>query len=237
MSGEQARIEKLIQGVYKKWKNASQGPEAGHPDEETIACFLEGRLSGQEEEDIKTHLISCDVCAESLAFQLSSGRVPERGVPPALLAYVKDLVRQKEATPVLDILLKIKDNFLEILNTTGDVLVGQELMAVSILRSRRIKEFKDEVLVLKEFQDIRVEARIKNEQGKAFSLAVTVKDKTSQKLMRDLRITLFRQDKKLKSHLTDSGRAVFRHVLLGKYKVEIATRQRKLALILLDIET
>ncbi|MDD5165787.1 MAG: hypothetical protein PHQ57_00150 [Candidatus Omnitrophica bacterium] len=236
MPHKQERIEKIIKAIYKKWKSAFGISTEEHPDEEAIACFLEDRLSRQEKEDIKAHLINCDACAEVATLQMKIGIAPEREVFPAMIAYVKDLVRSKEIAPVLDILLKLRDDILEILNTTGDVLVGQELMAVSILRSRRIKEFKDEVLISKDFKDIRVEARIKNKHGKAFNLAVTVKDNATHELMRDLRVTLFKGNKRIESCLVDSGKVLFENVLLGRYKVQIAAKERKLAFILLDIK-
>ncbi|MCK9602931.1 MAG: zf-HC2 domain-containing protein [Candidatus Omnitrophica bacterium] len=236
MPHKQERIEKLIKVIYKKWKSAFGISTQEHPDEEAIACFLEDRLSRQEKEEMKAHLVNCDACAEVATLQMKIGIVLEREVFPSMIAYVKDLVRSKEIAPVLDILLKLRDDILEILNTTGDVLVGQELMAVSILRSRRIKEFKDEVLISKDFKDVRVEARIKNKHGKAFSLAVTVRNNTTRELMRDLRVTLFKGNKRIESYLVDSGKVIFEDVLLGRYKVQIASKERKLAFILLDIK-
>jgi hypothetical protein len=40
----------------------------------------------------------------------------------------------------------------------------------------------------------------------------------------------------MESSLSDSGKVIFEHVLLGKYTVEISTLDKKLAGILLDIK-
>lgn len=230
------RIEKLIKLVYKIWKAKAAQPQEPHPDEETLVCFLENKLSGQEYERIKTHLVSCDRCSEIVATQLKLKTIEIKELPQELLTRVKELVKQEDKISVLEIYLKLKEKVLEIVNTTGDVLVGQELVPAPILRSRKIKDFKDEVTILKDFKDIRVEVKIENKLGRSFSLMVVVKEKASQRIMKDLRVTLVKDDLELESYLTDSGKVTFEHVLLGKYTVEISTVESNLASILLDIK-
>lgn len=229
------RLQKLIKLVYKKWK-ADQAPAGGpHPDEETMVGFLEHRLPKEDSERLKLHLVTCDSCAEIIVSQMRLGPDKALEVPRELLARVKGLVGQEEKISVLEICLMLKEKVLEILSTTGDVLVGQELVPAPVLRSRQIKDFKDEVTVLKDFQNIRVEAKIENKLGAAFSLTVIVKEKTTQKIMKDLRVTLIKDDLELESYLNSSGRVTFEHVALGKYTVEISTLEDKLASVLLDI--
>jgi hypothetical protein len=234
----QDKLERLIQAIYRKWKAAHPKPNLPHPDEEALACFIEGRLSAAENEGIKTHLISCDRCAETVAMQMQLKTDELKEVPEDLLERIKKLVMpEQDKASVLEIWLKLKEKALEILNTTGDVLVGQELVPAPILRSRNIRDFKDEVTILKDFKDIRVEIKIENKLGQAFSLNITVKEKATQKVTKELRVTLIRDDLELESYLTDSGRVTFEHVLLGKYTVEISRLENKLASILLDIRT
>jgi len=230
-------MDKLIKVVYRKWKSGQLKPQKPHPDEEALACFLEGRLSDKENEQIKAHIVSCDDCSRALAVQLRMGEIEIKDIPEELLKGIKDLAAISIAIPILEIILRLKEKVMEILNTTGDVLVGQELVPAPVLRSRQIKDFKDEVTILKDFQDIRVEAKIENKQGQAFSLSVTVKEKDSQKIMKDLRVTLIKDDVELESYLTDSGKVTFEHVLLGKYTVEIANIENKIASVILDIKT
>jgi len=230
------KLEKLIKLVYKIWKADQPQAQGPHPDEETLVCFLENKLSGQEYERIKTHLVRCERCSEIVATQLKLKTIEIKEVPGQLLARVKELVRQEDKISVLEIYLRLKEKVLEILNTTGDVLVGQELVPAPILRSRKIKDFKDEVTILKDFKDIRVEVKIENKLGQAFSLMIAVKEKATQRIMKDLRVTLIKDDLELESYLTSSGKVIFEHVLLGKYTVEISTVENKLASVLLDIK-
>lgn len=232
----QDKLERLIKMVYKQWKKEMPRVEGPHPDEETFVCFLEGRLSRQEEARIKAHLVSCDNCVEILAIQAKLKVSEIEQVPKGLIEGVKNLVKQEDKSLVLEIILRVKEKVLEILNTTGDVLVGQELVPAPILRSRKPKDFKDEVTILKDFKDIRVEVKIENKGTKAFSLTVLAKEKETQKIIKDLRVTLLKDDLELESYLADIGSVTFEHVLLGKYTVEISTLESKLASILLDIK-
>lgn len=228
-------LEKLIKAVYKIWKK-DQKPQQIHPDEEELVCFLEGRLSQEENERIKLHLINCASCIE--AFEVNAQiETPEvKQVPQELTQRVKDLIVE-ERIQILEIFLRLKEKTLELINTTGDVLWGEELVPVPILRSRSIKDFKDEVIILKDFKDIRVEAKIENKAGKTFNLIIIVRQKETQRVLKDLRVTLLKDEVELESCLTDSGSVTFEHVLWGKYRVEISSLENKLASILLDIRT
>ena len=228
-------MEKLIKIVYKKWK-AAQKPKGGHPDEDTLACFLEAKLSSNEAERVKAHLISCDQCSEAVAVILKSNPEALEDVPKELLTRVRGELSIACEESLMEIILRLKEKTIELLKTTGDILVGQELIPAPVLRSRSIKDFKDEVTILKEFQDIRVEAKIENKGGNAFNVIICVKQKETQKVLKDLRVTLVRDDLELESYLSDSGSVTFEHVLLGIYKIEISNIEEKLASIMLDIK-
>jgi hypothetical protein len=230
----QDKLERLIGIVYKKWKSGKPRIKEAHPDEETFVCFLEGRLSFEEAAGIKNHLINCDSCAEVLAIQAKLKADESKEVPTELVERVKNLVPEQKS-PVLEILLKLKEKFLEILDTNGDVLVGREFMPAPILRGHKIKDFKDEVTILKDFKNLRIEVKIENKSAGVFNLTVIAKEKETQKMIKDLRITLMKEDLEMESYLADSGRVTFEHVLLGKYTVEISSTENKLASILVDI--
>ena len=229
------KLEQLIKVVYKKWKIDHRLADQLHPDEESWACFLEGRLPEEENERIKTHLISCEVCAEVFVTQVRLKPQPVKGLPKEILERVKDLVVSEDKLSVVEIVLMLKEKALEILSTTGDLLVGEEFVPAPVLRSRQIKEFKDEITILKDFKDIRVEVKIENKLGQAFDLIVFVKDKQTHRIIKDLRVTLLKDDLELESYLTTCDKVIFEHTLAGKYIVEISNIENKIASILLDI--
>lgn len=230
------KLESLIKLVYKKWKADHLKPGQEHPDEEDWACFFEDRLPVEENERIKAHLISCEDCAEIFAAGVTLKALPEKDVPEELISRLKNIVVMENQIAILEIILKLKDKALEILSTTGDVLAGQEFIPAPILRSRKIREFKDQVSILKDFKDIRVEVKIESKGIQAFDLAILVKDKQTHRIIKDLRVTLLKDDLELESYLTGLSSVSFQSVLAGKYIVQISNIENKIASIILDIK-
>lgn len=229
------KIEALLKTIYRRWKKRSKAGGI-HPDEEDLAGFLDGCLAPEENERVKAHLIACDDCAEILALSLNSELEELKEVPGELLDQARDILSLKNKPAVLEIFLRLKQNALEIINATGDILLGQELVPAPVLRSRKIKDFKDEVTILKDFKDIRLEVRVENKGEKYFNLMIKVKQKESSRTLKDLRITLIKEGVELESYLSDWGAASFEHVLLGKYNLEVASLEAKLATVALEIK-
>ena len=230
------KFEKLFNLVFKSWKLSHTQKCVEHPDEEILVSFIEGRLPEEESTLLKEHFIACEQCAEALALNLSAAGAETKEVPEELLAKLKSYLAVKNEPSVLEIILQLKEKVLELINTTGDVLVGLELVPAPVLRSRSIKDFKDEITILKDFQDIRIEAKIENKGGQVFNLNILVKQKQTQKTIKDLRVSLIKDNLELESYLTDSGTVIFEHVSYGKYVVEVSTVDSKVASVLLDVK-
>jgi len=231
------KVEGLIRTVYRRWKKSHFKEADAHPDEETFACFLEGCLSEEENERLKAHLAVCDNCAQVCALSLNAEAAELKEVPGELLDKARAILSLKDKLSSLEIFLRLKENILEIIKANGDILFGQELVPAALLRSRDIKDFKDEVIILKDFQDIRVEVKIENKGGKYFNLLLQAKHRQAPYMLKDLRVTLIKDDLELESYLSDTGAVNFEHVLLGKYTVELYSVHNKIASVLLDIKT
>jgi len=230
------QLERLIKAVYRKWRSGHARIHNVHPDEEAWACFLEGKLAQSENQRLEEHLLSCDICAEAFAIQLRLKPAQDKNVPKELLERMKNLVIGQDKASILEIYIVFKEKALEIIHTTGDILVGQEFVPAPVLRSRQIKDFKDEVTILKDFKNIRVELKLERKAGSAFDLSVFVKDKQTHRVIKDLRVTLLKEDLELESYLSDSEKVIFEHVLAGKYTIEISNPESKIASVLLDIK-
>ncbi len=232
----QSSMEDIIKALLQMGQRAHEATDGPHPDEETISCFLEGKLTAPEAEGVKKHALRCGRCIDLLVTYIKAKSTDENEVPPELLASVINLVKQDIRSYALEIALKLGQEIIEILNTTGDVLVGQEFVPAPLLRSRHIKDFKDEVTVFKDFQDLRVEVKVENRGQDHFDVSITVKEKKTQSAVKNARIALLKDDLEIESYRTDTGRACFEHVLLGKYTVEISSLTDTRAAILLTIE-
>lgn len=229
------KLEKAVKIAFKLWKSSLSGPKGCHPDEETLACFLEAKLNRAESEKVREHLISCDLCSELVALTLGIKPDEFREVPEVLVDSLRNKFGPKDKESLLEVVLRARGKIWEIINTTGDIIVGQELIPAPVLRSRQIKDFKDEITVLKDFSDIRVEAKIENKGGKVFDVSICVKNRSTQKAIKDVRISLRKDNLELESCLADKGVVTFEHIALGRYYIEVATLDNKTAEILLDI--
>jgi len=228
-------FEKFIKSVYESWKAKLPCAQGKHPDEEDFAAFAANRLPAQEAIWFKNHILSCGTCAEILAVSLKLNSMQELEPPDKLIEKTMDAINKEIGNKTLEILLQIKNKLLDVLNTSGDVLIGQELIPAAVLRGRK-KNFYDQITILKDFGNIRVEAKIETKESGNFNLQVVIKEKQTQEVIKDLRISLIKGDLELESYLTDSGKVIFEHVLLGQYTVEISSLTDKVAEILIDIK-
>jgi hypothetical protein len=233
-------FERIVKAIYREWKADNRFTGSAHPNAESLACFLEDSLPAQDKQLIQKHALSCDLCAEYLSTQLKIKPHLSLDVPAPLLEKVKELVQPAQEDTrenLLEIFFKLKEQALEIIQTTGDVLFGQELVPAPLLRSRKINEFKEEVGILKDLRQIRVLAKIQNKSTKSFNLTITVKDKESQEIYKNLRVTLIKDGIELESYVTDSaGSSFFENILPGDYVVEVIREDQKEAVIDLKVK-
>ncbi|MDO8489723.1 MAG: hypothetical protein Q7S42_06445 [Candidatus Omnitrophota bacterium] len=230
-------LEKITKIIYREHKKGLSFKGEDHLTEEDLVCFLEDKLHGQDKDIIQKHLVNCNICAEYLSIQLKIKPHLSLEVPKQLLENVEKLLGQGIGGNLLEIFIKLKEKAMEIIQTTGDVLVGQELVPAPVLRSRKIDEFKEEVTILKDLQKIRVLAKIQNKGTKSFNLTITVKDKQSQNVHKNLRVTLIKDGIELESYVTDSsGSSFFENILLGNYMVEVSRLDQREVVIDLQVK-
>lgn len=230
------KLDKIIRLIYKGWKADYSKAIDEHPDEEAMVCFLEGRLPEAESEGIKSHIVKCSRCADIVVAHFRLQSQQSEAVPDGKIVEKIKHPIDNPVDNILEVVLRLKNKCLEIVNATGDVLMDQELIPVSVLRSRQIKKFKDELVILKSFGEARLELKVENKDGEYFNLIITVKHKQTQALLKDVRITLLRQDTELESYLVDSGTATFEHVSLGKYTIDVFSSESRIASVTVEIE-
>ncbi len=229
-------LEKITRFIYRERKGQEPFLGQDHPSEENLACFLEDKLPADDKGLILKHLLSCEVCVEYFSTQLKIQPHLSLDVPAPLLEKIEKMVAQQVSEDLLEIFLKLKEKALEIIQTTGDVLLGQELVPAPVLRSRKINEFKEEVSILKDFQQIRVSAKIQSKSNKSFNLVISVKDKQGQGVDKNLRITLIKDSLELESYINESGSGSFENISPGDYMVEISRQGQREAVIDLKVK-
>jgi hypothetical protein len=228
-------LEKILKSVYQKWEEGHSAPAGGHPDEEALADFLEQGLPASEYEKTLVHLAACRDCLEKIALRIRSNGAPQISPPAELIQRLKEVFLRQDAGQPLEIVLGVKGRLLELVKTTGDVLFGQELLPAPVLRSRRIKDFKDEVTILKDFPGIRVEIKVEHKADASFNVRVSVKDQKTALPLKDFRATLMQAETELESYVSSTGTVIFEHIALGRYAIIVANLQEKLASVTIEI--
>jgi hypothetical protein len=226
--------ERRIREVYAAWKSA-QGIPAGteHPDDETLACFIEGTLPDAQERKIREHVLACPACGRQVKAHLVT-QPPAEDPSAELLEKTRRLLERRLGLYAMELVVRVHDSFLQIVSTTADVLVGQEFVPAVLFRSRQPQDFKDGLTVLKDFQDVRVELRV-DKKDNDFSVTAAVKNKETQDVVTGTRISLLKEDIDLESYQAETGKAVFEHVPAGKYSITITSRDDTLAMLFLEI--
>ncbi|MDD5116790.1 MAG: hypothetical protein PHW98_07040 [Candidatus Omnitrophica bacterium] len=234
MSG---RFEKAARVVYRGWKNLSADTSGGHPDEEEMACYLEGKSDASQSDKIREHVLKCDRCAEYLGVHLKIEPHLSKEVPADLLEKARKMVAACIRDNVLEIFVRLKEGAWEIIQTGGDVLVGQELVPAPVLRSRQINAFKEEISILKDLREARILVKLESKKKKNFSLMVDIKDKRGKRISRNLRVSLLKGEVEMESYVSENGSSIFEDVLPGDYKVEASKHERLVAIIDLKVKT
>ncbi|MFH1339268.1 MAG: zf-HC2 domain-containing protein [Candidatus Omnitrophota bacterium] len=231
MSGFEEVI-KMVYGFYRKKRNNADLP---CPEEETLVCFCEGKLSKDESKRVQEHLAACGRCAEAVS--LFCQKIEEqREVPGFLIEKAKSLVKEMPFSSIFEVVLALKEKGLQILRTTGDVIVGNEIMPYPVYRRRKMPESTEEIDLIKELENIKITINIQKKDKDKVRLSLVLADKVSLQPLSDLRLALLKDGSELESYEAASGSAAFDNVGFGYYDIEILQRDKKLSVIRLEIK-
>ena len=198
-------IEEVIKMIYRFYRKGHNQPNSSCPDEETLVCFSEGRLSKSEAKKMHEHLISCRRCAEIIS--LFCQRFEEKKeVPEILIQKAKSLIKQRSLPNILEIILAIKEKALQILGATGDIVLDNEIIPLPVLRSREISEFPEEIKLMKEFEDIKITLHIQIRDKDKVRVSLNIVDKNKLLPLSNLRLLLLKAAQDLLSYEAVSGR-------------------------------
>ncbi len=223
----------MIYGLYRKKHNNTNLP---CPDEEILVCFSEGRLSKRESKYVQEHLAACRRCAEIVSL-LCQKIEEQRQVPEFLIEKAKSLVKDKPFSNIFEIILALKEKALQILSTSGDVIVDNEIIPLPVLlRSRQISEFTEEINLIKELENIKIAINIQKRDKDKIRIKLELADKVSRQPLSGLRLALLKEGQEIESYEVTSGKAVFDKLSFGRYEIQILRREEKLGAISVEIK-
>ncbi len=209
---------RLIEKVYRRWKASRAAAPLKHPDEETIACFLEGRLGAPEEAYVKEHLLECDRCAEIVS--IAAAEDDNRSVP---------LLRQEQKSALKDLFsgaalpeaeFSWKEGVFRLLRVSGGLSFRRYALE-GIVRGGR-PQVSGKAVLKNGFGRIGLEIEVSGGSGGVFLIKCAVRGRLAPG---GLRASLSRRGREYESKVLSAGRTVFDSVPAGDYLLEISAPQ------------
>ena len=196
------------------------------PAVETLADYLEGRLSEKKGSEMERHLSDCDICLEQLAVAnslLLDGHLSElESVPTEVTEAAVRLVRSQDWLLSESLPEKIERSLKDLPTKISDFLNHKswgELQPQPVRGPKR-KMTKDFVLLKKTFQDVETEIEIeKIGDNKAhIRLRILADDAANQAI----RVTLKKGEREIASYLAESTYVLFEDIPFGHYSLALA---------------
>ncbi len=211
------------------------------PDDETVACYIDGLLPLKEKASIDKHLMACSDCQEAFAIHKEVADQQKVGVlapvPEYLVEAAKNIRAGQKGVNFLDIAVTVVEDFVQGLKTTGDIIagVGQDLQYAGAMRGAN-EEKVSSVVVRKVIEDVCVEVEVSRSTGDLSNVVLRVSDNVRKTPRTDLRATLILDDTELKSYVTEGGTRSFENLRPGKYVIQIADIKKILGVVGLEIK-
>jgi len=234
-------IEKLLKMAYQRARSQGKDKPIGSClTEENIACFLEGKLFGKDLSSFSDHILSCKNCADALRDNIAVVHMMKKDVfvPAYLENLAKSLVSEEVGENVLDIVLNFKDKAIELIRTTGEILMGPQLVPVPIFRSSGEHDKQpNEIKVTKTLNNIIAEIGIEKQKPDLANIVVRLTEKESNKKAKEIRVSLIKGDREIQSALIEEGKVKFEEIKANDYKIYLTKDEKKIGIINISITT
>lgn len=207
--------------AYQFYRQKHKAESHGCPDEETMVCFSEGKLSSLEAQKLERHIVECQRCSQILAI-LKTAAIEEKEEPSlSLVQRAKDLVKQETTPFILEAIIAIKERALELIQTSANVILGNQIVPPSIVRSRSISEFKEEICLIKEFENLKIILKIEKKEGDIAGLTLEIRKKETDLPLEGVRLVLLKDEIEIESYWAKAGGVFFDNLNFGKYSIQI----------------
>ncbi len=214
-TGERMDERQLIKKVYKRWKASRGVMPVKHPDEETLVCFLEGRLTEPEEAYVKEHILDCGRCAEIVSVAATEEDFSSPILGEERKAELKGLF-SGAALPEAE--FSWKDGIFRFLRASGG-LSARRYALEGLARGRRPQGTGK--AVLRSVRDsLRFEITVSGCSGGFFSLRCGIHGSLPPG---DIRASLFCRGREYESKVLSAGVGGFDCVPVGDYLLEISS--------------
>ena len=197
--------------------------------DETIAGFVEGLLTGQQTRAVERHMEDCPSCRDLVTAQRRVHRHQEKMtlavVPADVTQSARDLMPAKDTKSVWELLIEFSEKMFESIQTTGEILLGPGMKSANALRGS-VDDSVRTLVVRKTFDSFTIEITIAQDGRDTHDLFMRVQRGAKSSVPSHLRATLSDGQDELESHPILQGKAAFKKIKPGSYRLEIADPQK-----------
>lgn len=230
-------IESILKQVLNKLKVTKKSRSKGAClTEMDLSCIIDGKVSELERDKLLAHVLTCQSCTELLGAHLKVMNAINNNValeaPEEVVQAAINLYNPEVGVNFLEVALNLKEKFIELVRTTGDILIGPQLVPIPVLRSHgEESQFTDEIKIVKEFDNILTEVGVEKKKPDICDVEIRLTDKETKKKIEGFRVTLNKNGKEIESSLIEDGKVIFKDVRPDKYVVSIIKDDKKFGII------
>lgn len=214
--------EGRIEGMLRRLLTGRQqgSGRAGCLDEETLATYLHGTLSGDEREKIEAHLADCSACLnEILVAHKAPQETAAEKIPQHLLDRAMSLVRPaQEWKNFLDVIVHLVKDSVELVSTSGRLIASP---APAGVRGRADTSRESIIQVEKGLGGFRVTVEIEQVEAGLCQVGVKVRNNAGDPV-EGIRVSLIYGGRERASYLTRHGETAFDRLPPGDYNLAVS---------------
>jgi hypothetical protein len=193
-----------------------QADRVNCPDEETLAVFLSGDLSGDAEKIVEAHLAECSFCLDDIVVAYKSGEGYDvLSVPQRLVAKVRALVSKKET--LFDLAVRLVGGSIQLVRTTARIMPAP----APVLRGAAPESPGNMLQVEQEVGRFKVAVELDLGEAGVCQVIANVKEE-SGKGVEGVRLSLSSGEREHASFLTREGVVVFDRIAPGEYSIAVS---------------
>ena len=228
------KLDRFISLFWAKFRRSiKSGGKMRCPDEETLACYLDGLLEQREAEEIERHLLVCDDCLEQIKIISPAGEIEEKAFPEILSRLERRAGELVSGEHFIDLVLNFTRRAIEIIKNPGNIEV-KAMYAPAVARGKKRGVFSDTICFSKKFDGILFGLEVENIGDGLGEVRVRILDGDPH-FGKGLRASLFGFGRELASHVFEKSDIVFNNVGPGEYRIKFARRDREMGEISLNI--
>ena len=209
------------------------------PDEEMLADYIEGRLSGKERSKIEEHLCDCNICRDYFitagSLVRGNGQFASDPAPAALTRSSVFLVKNLDTAPKTSLAAGPRAYIRNLYRRISDLMTSMPWVGLhpAMVRSSRKVISKDCICLKKTFKEIDTEIEIEKTGKNKSRIRVRMPDANRHKSK--IRVALKKGEREMSSHLLIED-CLFEEISFGHYSLAFSRDGKELGNCLFEIK-